>query len=72
MELCSNGHTEICYSDRSCPLCLLEEKATNEEENLRSKILDLENLVEQQSEQIDNMKNEIVALNENDPSRSER
>lgn len=23
MEICSNGHIEICYDDRLCPVCEL-------------------------------------------------
>lgn len=55
MELCSNGHPEICYTDRSCPLCVLQDRATMEEESAKDKILDLENKIEELENQIENL-----------------
>lgn len=26
MELCSNGHDEVCYETRECPACLLKDE----------------------------------------------
>ncbi len=26
MELCSNGHEEVCYESRFCPVCAVKEE----------------------------------------------
>lgn len=38
MELCSNNHEEVCYSERDCPVCILLEEI----EGLKQAVLDLE------------------------------
>ena len=38
MELCSNGHEEICFEVRTCPLC----EAQDEIDNLLKEIASLE------------------------------
>ena len=41
MTLCSEGHDEVCYEERDCPMCkLLEENKilTAEIENLKEEI----------------------------------
>ena len=32
MEMCSNGHEEICHSERYCPLCEVNDKIQSLEE----------------------------------------
>ena len=43
MELCSNGHYEVCFDVSNCPACELEEAIAELEE----KISDLENELEE-------------------------
>lgn len=38
MELCSEGHKEVCYETRFCPACALVEEI----KDLKAKIEDLE------------------------------
>lgn len=37
MNLCNDGHEEVCYEGRSCPVCAEQEKI----EDLEDKIIDL-------------------------------
>jgi hypothetical protein len=41
MELCNDGHDEVCYDSRYCPACSLEEDAASEIATLKDKINDL-------------------------------
>lgn len=42
MNLCDDGHDEVCYESRKCPACLeIEEK-----EKYKTKIADLEDEIE--------------------------
>lgn len=43
MELCDNGHKEVCYEGRSCPVCEKQDK-----------IIDLEKEIERLSIELDN------------------
>ena len=58
MELCSDGHAEICYDEKFCPLCDLET-------DLRSEIKDLEKNVASLEEQIGGLEDTIFTLNAN-------
>ena len=45
MDLCSDGHEEICYEGRNCPLCTIEatlEERDNELEKANYRIEELE------------------------------
>ena len=58
MELCSDGHQEICFDTPSCPLCkVIMEKIDLEtrEENARIRISHLEKDVE-------NLKDELESV----------
>jgi hypothetical protein len=46
MQLCADGHEEICHETRKCPLC--EEIASRESEieKLNDKIAELESQIE--------------------------
>jgi len=35
MELCSNGHDEVCYDCRECPVCTAQEEIDSLEEDLQ-------------------------------------
>lgn len=45
MELCSDGHDEICHDERKCPICTLiasmEARHEEEKEDLTNNITDL-------------------------------
>jgi hypothetical protein len=52
MEICSSGHTEVCYECRHCPACEIAERlATAEDEATTEK----ERAIELQAE-LDDMK----------------
>ncbi len=34
MNLCADGHNEVCYEERDCPCCALLRKNSNLEEEL--------------------------------------
>lgn len=46
MNLCSSKHEEVCYDGKDCPVCEAQEDtatAKSEIEDLKDKIMDLEN-----------------------------
>lgn len=46
MELCSNGHGEICYEERNCPACEVIEEKQKDIDLLEDQIADLkENII---------------------------
>lgn len=55
MELCSDGHPEICYDQKGCPLCDLETKLVDE-------IKDLETKVTSQADEIGELEDQIFTL----------
>ena len=57
MDLCSDGHPEICYAEYACPMCDLET-------DLRSEIKELEKTVATLEADIGTMEDEIFKLNE--------
>jgi len=42
MELCSNGHDEVCYDSRNCPVCAMIDDLEDQIRELQEKIDDLE------------------------------
>ena len=46
MNLCSNGHNEVCYESRSCPVC-----------DKMEEIKDLENQIEKLQGEVEEWKN---------------
>ena len=42
MNLCSEGHDEVCYESRHCPVCEVRDDLNIEIETLKSNIGDLE------------------------------
>ena len=55
MELCSDGHPEICYDERDCPMCDLET-------DLRSEIKELEKQVESLQSEVGDLEDQIHTL----------
>ena len=49
MDLCSDGHDEVCYDGRKCPACELHEETVKEHES------DMESL----QSQIDELKEQL-------------
>lgn len=54
MNLCSDGHDEVCYIDNDCPCCELIKEKDDIEEDLD----DAEKKIAELEEQIDMLKNE--------------
>ncbi len=51
MNLCSDGHDEVCYETRYCPACEIKDDLNIQIEKLESQIGDLEvNLLDVQEE----------------------
>lgn len=42
LNICSNGHGEVCYEEPNCPACDLKEDLKSELDERDSKIDDLE------------------------------
>lgn len=42
MRMCNDGHDEVCYEVKLCPVCDLREKRDNEIEILENQIKELE------------------------------
>lgn len=57
MELCANGHEEICFETRSCPLC----DAQSETEELMK---DAQSEIEELMKKIDDLEDKIIELEE--------
>ena len=58
MILCSDGHLEVCYGNIVCPVC----EMTDERDELKSKLIDLESGTEQMHITITDLEEEIDAL----------
>jgi hypothetical protein len=53
MDLCSNGHDEVCYEGRNCPACLIKEDRGYLEDDLiklETKIRELEEELQREKE----------------------
>lgn len=42
MNLCNNGHDEVCYEGRHCPACAVADDLNRDISKLEEKIADLE------------------------------
>jgi len=51
MDLCSDGHEEICYERRYCPVCDLKKELTDEIDTLKSEISELKDQIENLQEE---------------------
>lgn len=51
MNLCSNGHEEICHEGRECPFCAKIQE-------MKTDIDDLENKLDAAKDEIDNLQSE--------------
>lgn len=54
MRLCDDGHDEVCYEGRECPVCV----ALGEVEVQKALVSDLEKQVKDLDEQIDELKDD--------------
>lgn len=50
MNLCADGHDEICYEGRTCPMCNLISEKDDKISSLESKINELQNVIDEASE----------------------
>jgi len=55
MNLCSNGHDEICYEGHSCPVCELITDNTSKIESLEGQVKELEQKVEEAESENDRL-----------------
>ena len=46
MNLCSDGHNEVCFEGRNCPVCEAQAEAAGKIEALKREIATLENKLE--------------------------
>lgn len=42
MNLCNDGHTEVCYEERECPVCELIKEYENRLDNMTEKLTSME------------------------------
>ena len=54
MTLCSDGHPEVCYDERTCPACDLQEKIND----LEKEIKDMQSEIEKLDDQVIELENE--------------
>jgi hypothetical protein len=43
MNLCSDGHGEVCYEDRHCPACAVREDMQDDIDNLKDELNECRN-----------------------------
>ena len=58
MNLCSNGHEEICFESRKCPVCIIIGEHESEIEDLKWEIDSLKS-------EIEDLKSEAISNKEN-------
>lgn len=46
MTLCEDGHQEVCFDGRNCPLCIILKEKDAEIDSLNDKVRELENAQE--------------------------
>lgn len=49
MELCSDGHDEVCYETRNCPACDIEVEKDKVIKDLENQVTDLQGEVDELS-----------------------
>jgi len=52
MNLCSDGHEEVCYEARTCPACEAIQEKQNDLDDKNSEIKDLKEQVEDLEQQL--------------------
>jgi hypothetical protein len=52
MNLCSDGHEEVCYEARTCPACDIKEAMGNDINDRDAEIKDLKDQIEDLGEQL--------------------
>ena len=55
MDLCSDGHEEICFEGRYCPACTLREEKDDEIEDLNKELSSLQ-------KERDSLEDEVISL----------
>jgi len=66
MDICSSGHDEICYSERTCPICPILEDNNDTINDLESSVKSLEQEVKQLNDDINtyaDIKDSIININ---------
>lgn len=62
MNLCSDGHEEICYEANTCPLCYFIKEKDESERDLERTIIDLTDERDSLSRELDELKIRITEL----------
>ena len=50
MDICSNGHDEVCYEGRKCPVCELKN-------DLQYQIDEMQKIIDRQEVELEKMEN---------------
>lgn len=59
MNLCNDGHEEVCYEGRECPVCDITNHKNREIEDLEHKIAELEHSVSELEAEVQAQKDEF-------------
>jgi len=60
MNLCDDGHAEVCHEGRNCPACDLKQQLEEKESNLSA----MDDKCDQLADEVSGLKSEIKSLNE--------
>lgn len=55
MDLCNDGHDEVCYEGSTCPLC----EVIGEREDLLKENMELEERLEKANDEIDDLSDQV-------------
>lgn len=58
MDLCNNGHEEVCYESRNCPACSYAENAAMEARE------EMQEQLEKEEEKTGDLEDEVLNLKE--------
>lgn len=58
MNLCNDGHEEVCYEGRECPVCEVTNEKNREIEDLEHKVAELEHSVSELEQNVQDLQGE--------------
>lgn len=59
MNLCDNGHEEVCFDGRHCPMCSMIEAYEDSIENLNKEVQAVSKELETKTEEFDSLFDEV-------------
>ena len=62
MNLCADGHEEVCFEGRNCPVCEIRSDLNAQIEDLNTQIEDLSKEVSQLESKVDNAREGLLLL----------